>query len=62
MHPARTTAKQTLIFAHWAALNGKTPHNHLLALDTGCVWGGAMTLIELKSKQKTVEKSQLSSK
>ena len=62
MHPAITTAKQTLIFGHWAALNGKTPHNHLLALDTGCVWGGAMTLIELKNKQKTIEKSQLSSK
>jgi bis(5'-nucleosyl)-tetraphosphatase (symmetrical) len=61
-HPAIMNAQHDLIFGHWAALEGKTPYNHLYALDTGCVWGGSMTLIELQSKQKFSEKSQLLSK
>jgi bis(5'-nucleosyl)-tetraphosphatase (symmetrical) len=39
-----------IIFGHWAALEGRTPYTNLFALDTGCVWGKSMTLIELKNK------------
>lgn len=46
-----------IMFGHWAALEGITHHNHVHALDTGCVWGGAMTLIELTSKQRFTENS-----
>lgn len=32
-----------LVFGHWAALNAKCPRQDIVALDTGCVWGGEMT-------------------
>lgn len=34
-----------LIFGHWAALEGQCAVPDIHALDTGCVWGGSMTLL-----------------
>lgn len=34
-----------LIFGHWAALEGECQVKDIHALDTGCVWGGAMTML-----------------
>lgn len=34
-----------LIFGHWAALEGECEVADIYALDTGCVWGGSMTLL-----------------
>ena len=34
-----------LIFGHWAALEGRCEMPDIHALDTGCVWGGSMTLL-----------------
>jgi len=50
-HPERKTAHDPIIFGHWAALEGKASHDQVFALDTGCVWGGAMTMMRLEDRQ-----------
>ncbi|MDH4653484.1 MULTISPECIES: symmetrical bis(5'-nucleosyl)-tetraphosphatase [unclassified Pseudomonas] len=47
--PERKTRGQKIIFGHWAALEGKCNEPGLYALDTGCVWGGSMTLLNIDS-------------
>lgn len=46
-HPQRKTRGEKIIFGHWAALEGNCQEPGLYALDTGCVWGGAMTLLNV---------------
>ncbi len=45
-YPARKTAHTLLAFGHWSAL-GLMQRPHLLALDTGCVWGGQLSAAEI---------------
>ncbi len=42
---------EKIIFGHWAALEGKTNTNNIFALDTGCVWGQNLTLMNLETQQ-----------
>ncbi|TDQ35376.1 symmetrical bis(5'-nucleosyl)-tetraphosphatase [Thiopseudomonas denitrificans] len=49
VHPGRTLEQHRVIFGHWAALEGRSTHTNAIALDTGCVWGAAMTLYNLES-------------
>ncbi|MCY1281402.1 Bis(5'-nucleosyl)-tetraphosphatase, symmetrical [compost metagenome] len=51
-YPERKTRGQKIIFGHWAALEGKCNEPGLYALDTGCVWGGAMTLLNIDSGER----------
>jgi bis(5'-nucleosyl)-tetraphosphatase (symmetrical) len=44
--PGRRSADVTVVCGHWAAL-GLRVQEGLFALDTGCVWGGALTAIRL---------------
>jgi len=49
----RKTAKEKIIFGHWAALNGELSENNLYPLDTGCVWGGRLRLMNLSTSHYT---------
>jgi bis(5'-nucleosyl)-tetraphosphatase (symmetrical) len=45
-HPQRATRGQRIVFGHWSTLGYREEHN-VWALDTGCLWGGALTLLRL---------------
>ncbi|MDD1793875.1 symmetrical bis(5'-nucleosyl)-tetraphosphatase [Enterovibrio sp. ZSDZ42] len=47
----RQNIEETLVFGHWAALGGVV-NRHLMGLDTGCVWGGALTMIRWEDGQR----------
>lgn len=51
-HPHRKTHGQKIIFGHWAALEGHCQEAGLSALDSGCVWGGALTLMNIDTGQR----------
>ena len=46
-HKDRKTRGLKIIFGHWAALEGRCDEPGIIALDTGCVWGGAMTMLNI---------------
>jgi len=45
----RASAELTVIFGHWAAL-GLWLEDRVLALDSGCVWGGHLTAVRLEDR------------
>ena len=48
--PQRASQKKTIICGHWSAL-GLHITDNLIALDTGCVWGGQLTAIRLEDRK-----------
>jgi bis(5'-nucleosyl)-tetraphosphatase (symmetrical) len=45
----RASADTPVIFGHWSAL-GLYMANNVYALDTGCLWGGALTALRVDDK------------
>ena len=44
--PGRRARDARIIFGHWSAL-GLRARRGVVGLDTGCVWGGALTALDL---------------
>ena len=49
---ARRSAGTRIVFGHWAALEGKTGVPGIEALDSGCVWGGSLSALDLDTGQR----------
>lgn len=47
--PNRGTEDTTVVFGHWSTL-GLLLRPHLMGLDTGCVWGGQLTAVNLQDR------------
>lgn len=55
LHPwfefsGRASKDADIIFGHWAAL-GRHQQKGIYALDSGCLWGGALTALRLSDRQ-----------
>ena len=48
--PGRASKEATVICGHWSALSLQVKSN-LIALDTGCMWGGSLTAIRLEDRR-----------
>lgn len=51
--PGRLSAGTPIAFGHWSTL-GLIDTPELLALDTGCVWGGSLTAVRLDGGRREV--------
>jgi bis(5'-nucleosyl)-tetraphosphatase (symmetrical) len=45
-HPDRASRALRVVFGHWSTLGYLAAHN-VWAIDTGCLWGGSLTLLRL---------------
>lgn len=48
--PDRASQEATVICGHWSALDLQVRDN-LIALDTGCLWGGSLTAMRLEDRK-----------
>ena len=48
--PHRKSARVTVICGHWSTL-GYLQRPDLIALDSGCVWGGCLTAVRLEDRE-----------
>lgn len=48
--PGRKSAQATCVIGHWSTL-GLVNRPDLIALDTGCLWGGRLSAVRLEDRQ-----------
>ena len=58
-HPERKTQTTRILFGHWASLNGHIGLDYVYGLDTACVWGKHLTLLNLDTQQCFTSKALL---
>jgi len=51
-HANKLAPEEQVFFGHWASLGGETDDPQFIGLDTGCVWGGVLTLINRKTGER----------
>ena len=56
--PKRKTRDTLIYFGHWSTLGLLRQHN-VIGLDTGCVWGGTLTAMQISDNNKDMKKSQI---
>jgi len=49
--PGPVAQEYSIVFGHWASLEGKGTPQGIYALDTGCCWGGDLTMLRWEDKQ-----------
>jgi len=52
--PGRRTTNQPMAFGHWSTLE-LINRPDLLAIDTGCVWGGSLTVVRVDGGRREVQ-------
>ncbi len=53
--------EETIVFGHWASLNGRTQDSQFRAIDTGCVWGRRLTAYRLDDNEQRSVAAQFES-
>lgn len=43
--------REIQLFGHWAAMEGNSDRSDCIALDTGCVWGRKLTLLNMDTRE-----------
>jgi bis(5'-nucleosyl)-tetraphosphatase (symmetrical) len=56
--PKRKTADTLIYFGHWSTL-GLLRRSNVIGLDTGCVWGGKLTALEIANSNKDSKSLEL---
>ncbi len=51
--PGSRKRSRSVVFGHWAALGGVFDDTIYIGLDTGCVWGGYLSAVDLDSRELT---------
>ncbi|MEG0278242.1 MAG: bis(5'-nucleosyl)-tetraphosphatase (symmetrical) ApaH [Morganella sp. (in: enterobacteria)] len=48
--PSKLPEDYSVAFGHWASLEGKGAPRNVYALDTGCCWGGQLTMLRWEDR------------